>query len=117
MNENFDLNNIDDMLSNPFKNLDIKEKPAAKNSEQMENPRQQEFLNAQIPPIIADHEADQASMEKNHPLQLRLLSAEKNLISMEKKMEYLKKTIEQQNERIELMEKELGLFRQHLSSR
>jgi len=117
MNEKFDLNSIDDMLNNPFKNMDIKEKPAAKNEEHTEKPLQQEFLNTQAPPIIAGHEADQLSMEKNHPIQLRLLSAEKNLISMEKKMEYLKKTIEQQNERIELMEKELGLFRQNLSDR
>ena len=117
MNENYDLNSIDDMLNNPFKNLDIKDKPAAKNGEQTEKPIQQDFLNTQAPPITAEHEADQLSREKNHPVQLRLLSAEKNLISMEKKIEYLKKTIEQQNERIELMEKELGLFRQHLSDR
>ena len=50
-------------------------------------------------------------INKNHPLELRMLGIEKNQLNWDKKIDILKEIVEHQNERIELIEKELEILR------
>ena len=52
-------------------------------------------------------------INKNHPLELRMLGFEKNQLNWDKKVEMLKEIVEHQNERIELLEKELDILRKN----
>ena len=55
-------------------------------------------------------------INKNHPLELRMLGIEKNQLNWDKKIEMLKEIVEHQNERIELLEKELDILSKQLGA-
>ncbi len=57
----------------------------------------------------------ESRIERNHPLDLRVLALEKNEILTAKKLEDIKRIIAHQNERIRLLEEELEITRKALN--
>ncbi len=109
MNEDMDL---DALVNNPFREFNQREKPVvAERIEIHDTPPvvQQE-------PGVVENES-QNLMERNHPLELRVRSLEKNEYSERLKTEDIKRIIEHQNERIRLLEEELALLRKEMGGR
>lgn len=114
---NSDNMDIDSMVNNPFRFL-TDEKP-----DQYDTPEMGETA-PEEPAGSADslHNKDSSSekipedknvrtMNRNHPLELRILSMEKNLLNRDRSIDTVKQIIEHQNKRIDLLEKELDLLR------
>ena len=111
MNMNEDMD-IDAMVNNPFREIDQREKPSTV-----------ERIEIRDAPTVVQQAAAPAEgepqnlMERNHPLELRVRSLEKNEYSERLKTEDIKRIIEHQNERIRLLEEELALLRKEQGGR
>ncbi len=107
--------NLESMLNNPFQNLSsgkaivrrpvppvapaaFPEKIEVREVPDVERPRER------TPDAVS-------RVERNHPLELRMLNMEKDVIIAAKRMDDMKRIIEQQNERIQLLEDELDILR------
>ena len=119
------MNNADDMdlesmINNPFQYIDSEDE----SDTDMQYPQERGKTGAgTIPPPGASgpgkaQPSEQMStgvnvdrINKNHPIELRMLNLEKNQLNWDKKVEMLKEIVEHQNERIDLLEKELDLYR------
>ena len=110
----FDDMDIDEMLNNPLKNIDVNGSSFVSADPQQKLFDSQKTRISKAPmqkPVSKD---DLDHMEKNHPINHRIHSLEKNIINTDKKLETLKSIIEQQNERISKIEEELDFLRKHL---
>ena len=113
--DSFDDMDIEDMINNPFKNVDLSGKgPLTTDSKGLTG--QKKGKKWDIPSKKAMKDNDYERMEKNHPLIDRMLSLEKNLINTDNKFDTLKRIIEEQNERIGMLEDELDILRKHLGN-
>ncbi len=114
---NSDNMDIDSMVNNPFRFL------TDEKSDRYDTPEMGKTAPDE-PAASADslHNNDSSSekisedknvrtMNRNHPLELRILSMEKNLLNHDRKVDTVKQIIEHQNKRIDLLEKELDLLR------
>jgi len=105
MNSGDDMD-LESMLNNPFRNLDHVEKAAPR----VELPQTDDLVKSAEP--ARPKPAQPISLiERNHPLELRMLSLEKNEFNTSRKIDDIKTIIEHQNERIRLLEEELALLR------
>jgi len=95
MNEDMDL---DAMVNNPFREIDQREKPST--VERIEIRDAPAVVQQETAPTESE---PQSLMERNHPLELRVRSLEKNEYSERLKTEDIKRIIEHQNERIRLL--------------
>lgn len=123
MSTDSDDMDLDALINNPFQYLGAEEE--SRQSTQ-DTQRQGQVTPARTPssPAAGKHDAvsaDQVTagitidrINKNHPVELRVLSVEKNQLNWVKKVEMLKEIVEHQNERIDLLEKELDLIRKKL---
>lgn len=107
----FDNMDIEDMLNNPLKNIDVsgKSRPLAQDTgraDEIASRHKQTFA-----PRRATTEADVQRMEKNQPSSDRLLSLEKGIYSADQRVDTLKRIIEEQNTRIQKIEEELDMLR------
>jgi len=113
--ESFDDMDIDDLLENPLKNVKLGAgKPPTRKAGKSEKPARARPLHVKMPreePVSAE---DIERMERNHPLESRVLSLEKNLVASDEKLDTLKRIIGEQNERIAKIEEELDIIREHL---
>jgi len=107
---------IDSMVNNPFRFLtdektDIHDTPEVGNTapEKPAGSVDSQHYKESSEEIPADKNI--RTMNKNHPLELRVLSIEKNLLNRDRNIDTVKQIIEHQNRRIDLMEKELDLLR------
>ena len=110
----FDDMDLENMINNSLKNIDLHGDSLISTGSQQELydlKKAQKKDSLQRKPVS---EADFDRMEKNHPLNHRTLSLEKNIINTDKKLETLKRIIEHQNERISKLEEELDILRKHL---
>jgi len=109
----FEDMDLDDMLNNPFKNIDVDGtmKAAERKREKGGAAKKKKW---DIPQRSALSDEDVERMRQNHPIDDRLLSVEKNTIEMDDKIETLKRIIGEQNERIARLEEELDILRRHL---
>lgn len=115
--DNSDNIDIDSMVNNPFRFVTDK-KTYHSDTEEMgktvpEEPagnvdslHKDQSLSEVIP-----EDKNLRTMNRNHPLELRILSMEKNLLNRENNIATIKQIIEHQNKRIDLLEKELDLLR------
>lgn len=114
---NTDNIDIDSMVNNPFRYLtdekpDIYDTPKVgktapeKPAGSVDSPRYKESSSEEI-----SEDKNVRAMNKNHPLELRILSMEKNQLNRETYIDTVKQIIEHQNKRIDLLEKELDLLR------
>ncbi len=110
----FDNMDIEDLLNNPLKNVDVtgKVRPPAQEGTPAETPAVRHKPMAPAYRPMAD--ADIQRMEKNQPAADRLLSLEKGIYSADQRVDTLKRIIEEQNERIRKIEEELDMLRVHL---
>ncbi len=116
MSTDSDDMDLDALINNPFQYLDAEEesRQSTKNTH-----RQGQAKPARTPSSpVAGKSEDMVTgditidrINKNHPVELRVLSVEKNQLNWDKKVEMLKEIVEHQNERIDLLEKELDLIR------
>jgi len=114
---NSDNMDIDSMVNNPFSFL-TGEKPDLYDTPEMgktapvkpagsiDSLHYKESSSEDIP-----EDKNVRTMSRNHPLELRILSMEKNLLNRDRKIDTVKQIIEHQNKRIDLLEKELDLLR------
>jgi len=112
--EKYDNMDIEEMLDNPLKNVDVsRRKPPPRRKGRPAPAPPSEKL---TPPSGGDKpaETDIGLMEKNHPLADRVLSLEKNTINTDQNVDTLRRIIDEQNERIRAMEDELTILREHL---
>ncbi|MCD6308314.1 MAG: hypothetical protein J7M24_04885 [Candidatus Latescibacteria bacterium] len=111
----FDDMDLDDMLNNPFKNIDVDgtTRAAERKKEKGGVAREKKW---DIPQRTTLGDEDVDRMRKNHPISDRLLSVEKNTIEMDNKLETMKRIIGEQNERIARFEEELDILRRHLGA-
>lgn len=110
----FDNMDIEDMLNNPLKNVDMtgsKPRRAEKSGGPVGAPPP---IRSSIAPAARLSESDFNRMGKNHPMDDRVLSLEKNLIIADEKNDTLRRIIEEQNDRIAKIEEELAILREHL---
>ena len=118
-NESDDMD-LDALISNPFQFLGTEaESPQATQAPPGQAPVP--YGQTPSPPIAGSRDTAQADqiaagmnvdrINKNHPLELRVLSVEKNQLNWDVKVDMLKEIVEHQNERIDLIEKELDLLR------
>jgi len=118
-NESDDMD-LDALISNPFQFLGTEEEsPQAPQAPPGQAPVP--YGKTPSPPIAGIRDTAQADLmaagmnidriNKNHPLELRVLSVEKNQLNWDAKVDMLKEIVEHQNERIDLIEKELDLLR------
>lgn len=113
--DSFDDMDIEDMINNPFKNVDLSGKgPLSADSKGLTDRKKGRKWDIQSKKEMTDD--DYERMEKNHPLIDRMFSLEKNLINTDKKFDTLKRIIEEQNERIGKLEDELDILRKHLGA-
>ena len=116
MNNSDDMD-IDSMVNNPFQYYIHEKSHAPKKSEIEDTESEDSSVTAdstghEIPPLektSTDHIINR--MNRNHPLDLRMLSLEKNQLNRDLKIDTIKQIIEHQNKRIELLENELDLLR------
>ena len=101
--------NLESMLNNPFKNLEKPEKPELRT----ERPAENEAVKS-IEPARPRPERTLSRTARNHPMELRLLSLEKNEFNTSRKIDDIKHIIEHQNERIRLLEEEIEHLRNEL---
>ena len=113
--DSFDDMDIEDMIDNPFKNVDFSGKDQL-TADSKGLTGQKKGKKWDIPSKKEMTDNDYERMEKNHPLVDRMLSLEKNLINTDKKFDTLKRIIEEQNERIGKLEDELDILRKHLGN-
>ena len=108
---------IDSMVNNPFRFL-TDEKPDQYDTPEMGKTAPEEPAgsadslynkDSSFEEIPADKKV--RTMNRNHPLELRILSMEKNLLNRDRNIDTVKQIIEHQNKRIDLLEKELDLLR------
>jgi hypothetical protein len=107
---------LDAMLDNPFRGFRPRRESRAGQeirSERKENPRG--MPGEQIP--ATQPEGTESRAERNHPLELRVLSLEKNELLTAKKLDDIKRIIGHQNERIRLLEEELEILRKALGEK
>ena len=118
MNHSDDMD-IDSMVNNPFQYF-IHEKSHAPQKPEIEETASEDpsvpadstgHEIASSKEIFADHIINR--IDRNHPLDLRMLSLEKNQLNRDQKIDTIKQIIENQNKRIELLEMELDLLRKH----
>jgi hypothetical protein len=103
---------LESMLNNPFRNLEPRN-PAPSHPEPPLNtePERPPEISGEVPRTRSGR------MERNHPIDLRVLGLEKNEFNTGRKLEDIKQVIEHQNERIRLLEEELELLRNELRNR
>ena len=115
--DNTDDMDLESMINNPFQFIGSDDE--VKQEQNMERDREQETSSFSYPagkktPSSSEHKTAGINIDrinKNHPLELRMLGIEKNQLNWDKKVEMLKEIVEHQNERIELLEKELDIIR------
>ncbi len=110
---------LEAMIENPFRNVRRNGEPGGTfpveptlsvKSQVRRNPAHAGERNPGDPkPGIAE-----SRTERNHPLELRVLSLEKNDLLTAKKLDDIRRIIEHQNERIRLLEEELSILREAL---
>ncbi len=106
--------NLDDMINNPFKNIDLKrQRKRVDKSQETFAARAKEMMPV-TPQVSNIAPSDSSRMEKNHASQDRLLAIEKNALLSDKRVDTIKRIIEQQNQRIDKLEEELDILRRHL---
>jgi len=123
MSNGSDDMDLDALISNPFQFLGAEEE-TQQAPQSPPGQGQAPPVRTPPPPVAGKREASPAEqvaagmnidrINRNHPLELRLLSAEKNQLNWDMKVEMLKEIVEHQNERIDLLEKELELIRKKL---
>ncbi|MFC1508455.1 hypothetical protein ACFL60_02085 [Candidatus Omnitrophota bacterium] len=105
---------LESMINNPFQFIDSDDE--ATQIEREIEPETSSFSSSTVKKTSPSSEHKTAGINidrinKNHPLELRMLGFEKNQLNWDKKVEMLKEIVEHQNERIELLEKELDILR------
>lgn len=102
-----DESNLEAMLNNPFQNL-----PPGK-AVTHTTPLSPDKATGER---SAEQTADSVAlrMERNHPMELRVLGLEKDILIAAKRMDDLKRIVVKQNERIQLLEEELDILRKKL---
>jgi hypothetical protein len=103
---NDDGMDLESMLNNPFRNLEKRENPALRTKRSPDNEAAK-----RIEPARPKPDMPASRVERNHPMELRVLSLEKNEFNTSRKIDDIKHIIEHQNERIRLLEEELELLR------
>jgi hypothetical protein len=107
-----DEGNLESMLNNPFRNLENLETDA---------PHTEKPPECAPPPASAPKSPASGRLpsrtELNHPVELRVLSMEKNEFIINRKIDDIKHIIEHQNERIRLLEEELEILRKEPGGR
>jgi len=112
----FDDMDIEDMLNNPLKNVHMSASDTPPPSTKKNAPEKKDVKSWTIPQQTSLSQEDFQRMDKNQPIDSRVLALEKNVINEDNKLETLKLIIEQQNERIGKLEEELDLLRKHLGN-
>ena len=114
---NSDNMDIDSMVNNPFRfltdeNLDQYDTPEIGKTAPEEPAGSVDSLHKkESSPVEIPEDKITRTINKNHPLELRMLSMEKNLLNRDRKIDTFKQIIEHQNKRIDLLEKELDFLR------
>ena len=118
MNSSDDMD-LESMINNPFQFVDSEDESSP--DSQYSQPEENDSYDvspasgsAGIQAPATENTSQGVTIDrinKNHPLELRLLNIEKNQLNWDKKVEMLKEIVENQNERIDLLEKELDLYR------
>ncbi|MBT4483298.1 MAG: hypothetical protein HOC71_06435 [Candidatus Latescibacteria bacterium] len=114
--DSFDDMDIEEMLNNPLKNIDVNGNSFISVDPQQKRIDSKKAQASKTPMQKPVSKADLERMEKNHPIDHRVHSLEKNIINTDKKLETLKTIIEHQNERISKIEEELDLLRKHFGN-
>jgi len=113
--ESFGDMDIDDLLENPLKNVKIGAgKPPPRKTGKTGEPVRKAPPKVNVPLQSVLSEEDVERMERNHPLESRVLSLERNLVAADERIDTLKRIIGEQNERIAKLEEELDILREHL---
>ena len=113
--ESFDDMDIEEMISNPFKNIDMDRKIPVPKKQDNGVTDQVKEKSWEIPKKQGLSQDDYVRMEKNHPIEDRVLSLEKKVITSDQKTETLKRIINEQNERIQKIEEEFDLLRRYIT--
>lgn len=123
MSTDSDDMDLDALISNPFQYLGAEEE-TRQSTQDTQRPGYVKPVQTPSSPAAGKHDAVSAEqltsgitidrINKNHPVELRVLSIEKNQLNWDKKVEMLKEIVEHQNQRIDLLEKELDLIRKKL---
>ena len=107
---------LESMINNPFQFIGSEDE--AKQDPYMEEenePEPSSFTNPAGKKIASSPEKaggiNVDRINKNHPIELRMLGTKKNQLNWDKKIATLKEIVEHQNERIESLEKELDILR------
>lgn len=112
--DSFDNMDIEDMLNNPLKNVDMTGNKPRRAEKPGGTGGAPPPIRSSIAPAARLTESDFTRMDKNHPMDDRVLSLEKNLIIADEKNDTLRRIIEEQNNRIAKIEEELAILREHL---
>jgi len=120
MSNDSDDMDLDALISNPFQFLGAEEE-SPQTSRAAPGQGQAPPVRTPSSPVAGKRDAAPADqmaagmnidrINKNHPLELRLLSVEKNQLNWDLKVDMLKEIVEHQNKRFELLEKEIDLLR------